>query len=85
MIPGTGGFRKLRWTDPRRGKGRSGGLRVIYHYFPGEQQIWLMTIYDKDEASNLTPKQKLLLKHAIENELRVRRATRPARHRKPRR
>lgn len=27
-IPGTGGFRKLRWTDPRRGKGRRGGLRV---------------------------------------------------------
>jgi hypothetical protein len=39
VIPGTGGFRKLRWTDPRRGKGRRGGLRVIYYYFPGEQQI----------------------------------------------
>ena len=31
VIPGTGGFRKLRWTDPRRGKGRRGGLRVIYY------------------------------------------------------
>jgi hypothetical protein len=40
VIPGTGGFRKLRWIDPRRGKGRRGGLRVIYYYFPGEQQIW---------------------------------------------
>src|SRR5882724_12393972 len=38
VIPGTGGFRKLRWIDPRRGKGRRGGLRVIYYYFPGEQQ-----------------------------------------------
>lgn len=26
VMPGTGGFRKLRWTDPRRGKGRRGGL-----------------------------------------------------------
>src|SRR5437867_12904709 len=51
VMPGTGGFRKLRWGDPRRGKGRRGGLRVIYYYFPGEQQIWLMTLYDKDEAS----------------------------------
>jgi hypothetical protein len=30
VIPGTGGFRKLRWADTRRNKGRRGGLRVIY-------------------------------------------------------
>ena len=29
VIPGTGGFRKLRWADRRRGKGKRGGLRVI--------------------------------------------------------
>jgi hypothetical protein len=57
VIPGIGGFRKLRWADPRRGKGRRGGLRVIYYYFPGEQQIGLITLYDKDEASDLTPKE----------------------------
>jgi|SRR5208283_4095718 len=39
MIPGTGGFRKLRWADPKRGKGQRGGLRVIYYYFPEERQI----------------------------------------------
>jgi hypothetical protein len=27
-------IRELRWADPRRGKGRRGGLRVIYYYFP---------------------------------------------------
>jgi len=32
VIPGTGGFRKLRWADRRRGKGKRGGLRVIYYY-----------------------------------------------------
>jgi hypothetical protein len=73
VIPGTGGFRKLRrWTDPRRGKGRRGGLRVIYYYFPGEQQIWLITLYDKNEASDLTPKERQALKSAIEIELRAR-------------
>jgi hypothetical protein len=29
LMPGTGGFRKLRWTDPRRGKGKRGVLRFI--------------------------------------------------------
>lgn len=33
LMPGTGGFRKLRWADPRRGKGRRGGLRIIYYHF----------------------------------------------------
>lgn len=64
----TGGFRKLRWVDPRRGKGRRGGLRVIYYCFPGEQQIWLMTLYDKDDASDFTAKQRQSLQHARRNE-----------------
>lgn len=76
MIPGTGGFRKLRWADPKRGKGRRGGLRVIYYYFSGANQIWLMTLYDKNEASDLTPKQKQALKTAIEAEIRARQAAR---------
>ena len=76
VISGTGGFRKLRWADPRRGKGRRGGLRVIYYYFQGEQQIWLMTLYDKDEAADLTPKDKKMLKNAIETELQSRQAKR---------
>jgi hypothetical protein len=85
VIPGTGGFRKLRWTDPRRGKGRRGGLRVIYYYFPGEQQIWLITLYDKNEASDLTPKERQALKSAIEIELRARQAAKLAKQRKSRR
>jgi hypothetical protein len=31
---------------------------VIYYHFPGEQQIWLITLYDKNEASDLTPKER---------------------------
>ena len=85
VIPGTGGFRKLRWTDPRRGKGRRGGLRVIYYYFPGEQQIWLITLYGKNEASDLTPKERQALKNAIESELRARQAAKLAKQRKSRR
>jgi mRNA-degrading endonuclease RelE of RelBE toxin-antitoxin system len=65
MIPGTGGFRKLRWADRRRSKGRRGGLRVIYYWFDSQSQIWLMTIYDKDEAADLTPREREALKAAI--------------------
>jgi hypothetical protein len=41
VIPGSGGFRKVRWGDPRRGRGRRGGLRVIYYLFltPDEKRL----------------------------------------------
>ncbi len=68
VIPGTGGFRKIRWADARRGKGRRGGLRVIYCYFASEHRIWLMTLYGKNEAADLTPAERRLLKRAIEAE-----------------
>jgi hypothetical protein len=74
LMPGTGGFRKLRWADPKRGKGRRGGLRIIYYRFFRDQQIWLITLYDKNEAVDLTPKQKKALKDALETELASREA-----------
>ncbi|SRR5258708_33150181 len=76
LIPGTGGFRKARWADARRGKGRRGGLRVIYYHFAEEHQIWLMTLYGKDEASDLTAREKKALKAAIEAECKAREAAR---------
>jgi len=85
LMPGTGGFRKLRWADPRRGKGRRGGLRIIYYYFLSDQQIWLMTLYGKDEAADLTPKEKKILKDAVEAELKAREATQAARKSRSRR
>ncbi len=84
LMPGTGGFRKMRWADVRRGKGRRGGLRIIYYHFKSDHQIWLMTAYDKDEASDLSPKEKKALKAAIEGELAARaaRRVRPSRSRR---
>jgi len=72
VMSGTGGFRKARWADSRRGKGRRGGLRVIYYWFGSQNQIWLMSIYDKDEALDLTPDQRRMLKNAIDAEKRSR-------------
>lgn len=83
-IEGTGGFRKVRWADPRRSKGKRGGLRLIYFHFERDDQIWLMMLYGKDEADDLTADQKRSLKAAINLELRERsevRGRKPKRHR----
>ena len=71
-MPRTGGFRKMRWPDPRRGKGTRGGLRIIYYHFIEDAQIWLMTLYAKDELKDLTSAQKKALKAAIGEERRAR-------------
>ncbi len=68
-MPRTGGFRKLRWADDRRGKGKRGGLRVIYYWLESDMQIWMFAIYDKDELENLTPTQEKMLKQAISQEV----------------
>jgi hypothetical protein len=72
VMPGAGGFRKMRWADPGRGKGRGGGLRIIYYYFEADQQIWLMTLYGKNEAADLSPAEKKALRAAIEKEAEAR-------------
>ncbi len=73
LMPGTGGFRKARWKDPKRGKGKRGGLRVIYYHLTTNHQIWFFTLYDKDEAIDLSPDEKKQLKQAIQMELAARR------------
>lgn len=68
VIEGTGGLRKLRQPDPRRGKGKRGGLRVIYYWWLGGEQFWLFTVYDKDQADDLTPEQRKAVKRLLETE-----------------
>lgn len=51
LIPGSGGLRKLRWAMP--GKGKRGGLRVIYYWRNSVGEIWLLTLYAKNEAANI--------------------------------
>jgi hypothetical protein len=72
LIEGTGGLRKLRFGDFRRSKGKRGGLRVIYYYWTGGPEFWLFTLYDKDEMSDLTPKQRAALKDRVKDELKMR-------------
>ena len=73
VIEGTGGLRKLRYGDPRRGKGKRGGLRVIYYWWDGGRQFWLFTLYDKNEMGNLSADEKKALKRMLKAELEARR------------
>ena len=51
VIPGSGGIRKLRWAA--KGRGKRGGLRVIYYWRNREGEIVLLTLYAKNEAENI--------------------------------
>ena len=72
-IEGTGGLRKLRFADVRRGKGKRGGLRVIYFWWEAGFEFWLYTLYDKDERDDLSPQQRKTLKAMLKAELEARR------------
>ena len=73
-MPRTGGFRKLRWSDARRSKGKRGGLRVIYYWLSDDAKIWMFAIYDKDELESLTSDQEKALARAITSEIAQRKA-----------
>lgn len=72
LIEGTGGLRKTRHADTRRGKGKRRGLRVIYYWWEQGRQFWLFTIYDKSEMDDLSPKDRKALKERIKLELAAR-------------
>lgn len=73
VIEGTGGLRKVRHADEKRGKGKRGGLRVIYYWWQPGKQFWLYTVYNKDEMDDLTAAQRNILKELLKQELEARR------------
>ncbi|WP_055326067.1 hypothetical protein [Ralstonia solanacearum] len=72
VIKGTGGLRKLRFSDKRRGKGKRGGLRVIYYHWDGGSQFWMFVVYDKDEAADLSSDERKVLARLLEQEVKAR-------------
>jgi len=71
IIPGGGGLRKVRWALP--GRGKSGGVRVIYYWFMALETILLLFMYPKNVQDNLTQNQLKQLKRIIEEEYSERR------------
>jgi len=52
LIQGTGGIRKLRWA--RGGRGKSGGVRVIYYFHSDRIPLYLLTVFGKGEKADLS-------------------------------
>ena len=55
IIRGSGGLRKLRWAPV--GRGKRGGLRVIYYWAREEEAFYMLYAHSKAEQGELTPGQ----------------------------
>lgn len=56
VMEGTGGVRKVRWA--REGKGKSGGVRVIYFFYNEGMPLYLLTLYGKNEKGNISAAER---------------------------
>lgn len=66
VIPASGGVRKLRWGAA--GRGKRGGLRVIYFLRRRNDEVWMLTLYAKNVAENIPAKVLKKIKEAIDAE-----------------
>ena len=66
VVKGTGGLRKIRWQGS--GRGKRGGVWVIYYLAREDEVILLLLIYGKNERDDLTTRQKAILKGLVEEE-----------------
>lgn len=66
VIRGSGGLRKIRSSI--LGKGKSGGVRIIYYWINKKSIILMLLVYPKNEQDNLNSKQLKILKSLIEKE-----------------
>ncbi len=64
LIPGSGGLRKLRWR--LMGKGKRGGLRLIYYWDVPDSTVFMLMIYRKSENEDLTQRQLRILRGLVE-------------------
>ena len=78
VIRGSGGVRKIRWAMP--GRGKSGGVRVIYYFHSYEMPLWLLTLFAKNERANLSNDEVNLLARLVatfKEELRKKKERKP--------
>ncbi len=65
LIKEGGGIRKVRCAA--KGKGKSGGIRVIYYWLCAEGQILMLLAYPKSDQDNLTDQQTARLKALVKD------------------
>ena len=66
VIAGSGGLRKLRWGSV--GRGKRGGLRVIYFWDRSSARFYMLFMYRKNEQGDLTAAQTRLLARLVREE-----------------
>ena len=67
IIPKSGGLRKVRWSS--KGKGKQGGLRVIYYWDNKTESFYMLLIYSKSKKDDLSPDQLQILSQIVKEEL----------------
>lgn len=65
VIPGSGGCRKVRWS--RRGRGKRGGIRVVY-FCAENEVIWLLIAYTKSKLGTLPADFLAKLRRGIQDD-----------------
>ena len=68
LIPGSGGLRKIRWG--KEGRGKRGGLRVIYYWDKRSSMCFMLFLFAKNEQGDLTPSQVRTLARLVREEFR---------------
>ncbi len=63
VIQGSGGIRKLRWGSD--GRGKRGGMRIIYFYMSARSRIYFLTLYSKSEVSDLRRDDVRILRNLV--------------------
>ena len=66
LIPGAGGLRKVRWGI--EGKGKRGGIRIIYFWDPKESVLYMLLVYGKNVQDDLTSAQLRALSRLVREE-----------------
>jgi hypothetical protein len=67
IISGGGGLRKIRWGLP--GKGKRGGVRMIYYWDKAKDCIYMLLVYPKSRQEDLTPTQLRTLRKLVQENL----------------
>lgn len=65
LIPRGGGLRKVRWAPT--GRGKRGGMRVIYYWHTADDEIIFFDIYAKNEKENLEGKELANLRKKLDS------------------
>jgi putative transcriptional regulator len=70
-VPGTGGLRKLRWAEAQRGKGKRGGIQVIYYWYEPASLLYMLLAYSKSERDDISAEEKRALRKLITEEFKL--------------